>query len=80
MYKIKNRKEIPGTHFFIYNKEQYPFNMNLFNISSDYFPTKKVKIIENKYTKLLNEAEEEKIDIEKDIIKNFYSIHTSYLY
>lgn len=64
-------KEIPSTHFFIYKNKKYPFNDYFLKLASNYFKENEKELYTNKCIQLLNSKEEEIINIDDEIIKDF---------
>lgn len=68
---IQIKKEIPSTHFFVHKNERYPFNMDLFKLSSNYFTKKRNIAGDSKFIELLDQDYEKNFDISHESITDF---------
>lgn len=50
---IQIKSEFPRTHFFVYNNQKFPFNFELFKITSRYFFDQNANNERTKFIKLI---------------------------
>ncbi|KAK8870935.1 hypothetical protein M9Y10_008848 [Tritrichomonas musculus] len=65
---IRSLKEFPDTHNFVYENKLYPFKINFFNLSSNYFVRNSEEIQYNKDINLIEEDIGKKLNIQEQTI------------
>ena len=68
---IRSQKEFPDTHCFIYENKRYPFKINFFNLSSNYFLRNSEEIEYKEDIDLIEEYIGEKLNIQEQTIVSF---------
>ncbi|KAK8867129.1 hypothetical protein M9Y10_010102 [Tritrichomonas musculus] len=68
---IRSRKEFPDTHYFIYKSKYYPFKINFFKLSSNYFMTQADEICYIKNIDLINEEIGNQLNLQEETIFHF---------
>ncbi|KAK8838946.1 hypothetical protein M9Y10_032406 [Tritrichomonas musculus] len=70
-YRIKNTKNIPETHYFIYKTHKYPIKFDFFKYSSDFYSKNRHELEMNKGIQLIDTNLEEIIDLSDETIQLF---------
>ena len=68
---VQLKRKVPSTHYFVHKGKQYPFNIELFKISSNYFSKNENYLEQNKYIDLLDHSDASNLDINDETINNF---------
>ena len=68
---IRSQKEFPDTHCFVYENKRYPFKINFFNLSSNYFLANSEEIEYNEDIDLIEEDIGKKLNIQAQTIVAF---------
>ncbi|KAK8886899.1 hypothetical protein M9Y10_037932 [Tritrichomonas musculus] len=68
---IQIKKELPKTNYFVYKKDQYPFNFDLFKYSSNFFVKNQKLIEESQIIQLVDKDSEDSLNFSSDTIQNF---------
>ena len=69
--EIQNLNIFPDTNYFVYRNKQFPFKIDFFKYSSNFFKNSQIEILNDQYILLLDLETENNLDLSDDTINDF---------